>query len=1814
MLNLAGYQETKLLYTGTRTLVYRAIQTNDSDTAERRPVVVKVLRNSHPNFNELVKFRNQYVITRHLHHPNIVQPLTLERYGNGYALVMPDDGAIALLDYWQQSPRHLADFLAIAIQLASAIHYLIQQHVIHKDIKPANILIHPETRNVELIDFSIASLLPKEQQQLINPNILEGTLAYIAPEQTGRMNRGIDYRTDFYSLGATFFELLTGRLPFETRDPMELIHCHIARSVQFPAGGESVPAAVRAIVLKLMAKNAEDRYQSALGLKYDLERCLQQLEATGAIATFELGERDRCDRFLIPEKLYGRDAPVQALLDAFHRVADGTAEMMLVAGFSGIGKTAVVNEVHKPIVKQRGYFIKGKYDQFNRNVPFSAFVQAFRDLMGQLLGESDADLANWKAKILNALGDSARVIIDVVPELEGVVGEQPPAVELSGTAAQNRFNLLFQKFIATFATPEHPLVIFLDDLQWADSASLKLMNVLMSDGESGYLLLLGAYRDNEVFPAHPLMLELVELEKNRAVISTIALEPLAVHHINQLVAQTLNCSEFLAEPLTDLVYQKTRGNPFFTTQFLKGLHKDGSIAFNLELGYWECDLVKVRDAALTDNVVEFMAGGLHALRNATQDVLKLAACIGNQFDLETLAIVSEQSSEAVAENLWEALQEGLVLPVSETYKFFQGATTDERQTAARSVCYRFLHDRVQQAAYSLIPDTQKQQTHLAIGRLLWQQTPQFQQDDDLFNIVGQLNLGAELIADRDEGDRLAELNWRAARKAKHSTAYSAVFNFCRQGYQLLGFQAWNRQYQLTLNLATGAAEAAYLKADFEVLDDWLELCMEKALTLLDKIKLYEIKILSFMARNQPWQSVQTALEILALLGVNFPESPKPADVDRALQQTARRCRNYAIADLINLPPMTDPEKIAALRILSLVIPPTTISAPIFFPLIVAQKVALCLEHGNSEFSAHAYVSYGFMLCGVTGDLLQGYQFGKLGLKLLKKQRNKTLKAKVLMVFYSFISFWREHLKEGLEPLKEAYRAGLETGDLEYACYASVHYCFTRLFLGHPLAEVEPDVKIYTDFSRQIKLEPIVVKNEMLYQTILNLLGQSSRPYCLTGTVYKLEEKLPQHRESKDSASIAVVNILQLWLCVLFGHYQEAIAHADAAEPYLDTLRATQFIPIFYYYDALARLALWNRSDRASQRTIEDRVQASHEKIQIWADSAPTNYQHQWELIAAKLNHVRGNLTAAIDYYERAIATAKENGYIQEEALANELAAQFYLDWGKQRVAAGYLQEAYYCYARWGAKAKTDRLEIEYPQLLTQILQKQQVKLNTLDTLADLDRTVISTTQDKTSSNPLSDSLDLGSLLKAAQALSSTIELNPLLADIARIILTNAGAQKVMLFSPENGQWQLRAMAQLASDGTVEVSAKSQPLTSEKIAVPRRLIRYVKNTRESVLIDEAKTEISGIIEGYLLNDKPQSVFCLPLVDRGELVAILYLEHPTTKGAFTRDRQSIIKFLCAQAAIALQNAKLYDRAQQALRDLKQAQLQVVQSEKMSALGNLVAGVAHEINNPTSFLQGNIQPAQHYVRDLLGLIELYRTKLPDPDAEVAAEIEAIDLEFIREDLPKLLESMHLGVDRIRHISKSLRTFSRTDREQKIAFNIHEGIDSTLLILKHRTKANQRRPAIAIVKDYAELPEVECFPGQLNQVFMNILANAIDAFDEANQGKTHTEIAANPHRIAIGTSRIDENRVQIQIRDNGCGMSGETRSRIFEQGFTTKAVGKGTGLGMAIARQIVTEKHGGTITCDSALAEGTIFTIVLPILSSPSPIASSPTTMINN
>ena len=1768
---------------------------------------------------------------------------------------MEDFGGISLSTYLKSANVEnkpskslpLEELLNLALQLADTIHYLYQNRVIHKDIKPANILINPDTKQIKLIDFSIASLLPRETQEIQNPNILEGTLAYLSPEQTGRMNRGIDYRSDFYSLGVTFYELFTGQLPFVADDPMELVHCHLAKQpIPIHEINLEIPLVLSQIVSKLMAKNAEDRYQTALGLKHDLEICLTQLQKTGKIAAFEIAARDITDRFLIAEKLYGRETEVSQLLAAFERVSTGSlpqtrfkkealetstivkpgeersylsgSELMLVAGFSGIGKTAVVNEVHKPIVRQRGYFIKGKYDQFQRNIPFLAFLQAFRDLMRQLLSESEANLQTWKTKILSTVGDNGQVLIEVIPELERIIGPQPPVPELSGSAAQNRFNVLMQKFVQMFTTAEHPLVMFLDDLQWADSASLKLLQLLMED--TGHLLVLGAYRDNEVSPIHPFILTVDEIIKYGATVNTITLQPLSQKDMNQLIADTLSCNFSLAQPLTELVYQKTKGNPFFATQFLKSLYDDNLISFDPPQsplgkegqrgiqGGWQCDIVQVKALALTDDVVEFMALQLQKLPIETQDALKLAACIGAQFDLETLAIVSQKSAAETATVLWKALQEGFILPITEIYKFFLQTDSLSVSHSVGNPSYKFLHDRVQQAAYLLIPENQKQATHLQIGQLLLQNSSEIEHEEKLFDIVGHLNLGQELICLPSKREELAQLNLKAGQKARNSTAYAAARLYIQTGLELLTANCWQTQYELTLNLYIAAAEIAYLNADFEGMEQIAAEVLQSAQTILDKVKVYEILIFAKSAQSKVLDAIAMGTKALEQLGVEFPLTPDEALISKVLQSISSQQSGRKVEELVDLPVMTDAKTLAAMQLLATLFLPIFLGMPGLLPLLSCKMVSLSIQFGNTIASSTGYVVHGMVLCAFLGDVETGYDFGKLALSLLEKFNAIQVKSMILSIFGTLIQHQKEPLRATIATQKCGYTTGMETGDFLYAGMSLSSYSAAGFWSGSELNSLDSEMASYSTALAQMKQFSAQNYINIIRQTAQNLRETNIQPDYLSGGIYDEVLMIPQHHHNNDLTALAKVYIYKLFLAYLFGNYNAGNNYIAEAKLYVRAVPAMVFVPIFHFYAALTRLAVFPQS-AIEQADIMSQVETHQNALYQCTPTSAMNHLHKWYLVEAEKQRVLDNKAEAIENYDLAIAEAKKNQYLQEEALANELTAKFYLDWGKEKVAQVYMIEAYYCYTRWGAKAKVEDLEKRYPELLVAILKQPQTSLKLVNSIGTFStQTIVS------SGINISYSLDFATFLKASQALSSEIQLEQLLSTLMQVLMENAGADKctLILVKGDSLTIEATALSKATDTNNQNIVLQSTPLESSQ-EIPVSVINYVFRTRETLVIDDQIVQILLASDSYFLQQQPQSLLCTPIINQGKLIGIIYLENHLTAGVFTCDRLQVIKLLTAQAAISLENAQLYSKLEEYSHNLEQkveertqeitqkatqlestleklysTQAQLIQAEKMSGLGQLVAGIAHEINNPINFIYGNLEPANEYITSLIELNNLYQQLYPQPLPEIEEKIADIELEFIVNDLHKLLSSMKIGADRIRQIVLSLRNFSRLDESEMKPVDIHSGIDSTLLILQHRLKNNSKHSEITIIQEYAQLPLVNCYASALNQVFMNIINNAIDALEESSKNHKPT--------IIIRTEIADTEKILIRIKDNGVGISEPVRNKIFEPFFTTKAIGSGTGLGLSISYSIVVEKHGGQLTCNSIQGVGTEFAIALP------------------
>ncbi|MEB3355657.1 MAG: AAA family ATPase [Synechococcales bacterium] len=1791
---LLGYVIVEQLYAGSRTNVYRAVE-----NGSQRPVILKVLQQEYFNVNNLLQFRNQYTIAKHLDIPGIICPYRLEAYGNTYALVMEDFGGISLREYCRNQRLALTDVLAIALQLADILKELHQHRVIHKDIKPANILIHPESKQIKLIDFSIASLLPKETQEIKNPDGLEGTLAYIAPEQTGRMNRGIDYRADFYAFGVTLFELLTGQLPFPSTDPMELVYCHIAK--QPPSLDPSnIPSVMGEIVHKLMAKNAEDRYQSILGLKHDLETCWHQLKTKGTIAPFAIGSQDMGDRLLIPEKLYGREAEVQTLLASFERVTQGATELMLVAGFSGIGKTAVINEVHKPIVRQRGYFIKGKYDQFNRNIPFAALVQAFRDLIRQLLSQPDWQLQVWKTDLANVLEDSAQVLIEMIPELEHILGVQPPVPELSGAAAQNRLHLLFQKFIQVFTAPDHPLVLFLDDLQWVDSASLALVQSIMSKANTGYLLVIGAYRDNEVPPTHPLMVALNELEQSQTKITTITLQPLSEANLNCLIADTLHCSEQLTTQFTHLAYQKTKGNPFFVTQFLKALHQEQLITFDSYAGHWQCDLTQVREAALTDDVVEFMAQQLQKLPTVTQKVLQLASCIGNQFDLDTLAIISQQSPLDTANHLWRALQEGLILPVSETYKFFQADAPESENYPAIAVSYKFLHDRVQQAAYSLIPEAQAALTHWQIGQLLLQGLSPPQQDERIFDIVNQLNLGKAATANSSQPQQLAQLNLRAGEKARLSAAYQAACTYFTSGIDLLPFETWQTDYGLIYALHRQGAEAAYLSGNFDRAENLYRVALTQAQTPLDKAAIYRLQMTQYHLQGRNAEAIAIQRQSLQLLGWTVPEDPESiqASLDEQIAYVNGFLEQQTIASILEFARMTDESIAEMLRILQIFFYTAWLGGQTTLALLAAAKMAaLSLQYGNSAMSPWGYASYGLIAVSILKNNGMAYQFGDLAVNLCEQFDNDDVKVMTNFIFAADLHSWCRPLREADPYYNNALKYGMNAGNWLTVSFMMMQSGSDRLTYGKNLDELYEIAQTHVAFLRQIKsvenLDALVVG---VLQPIRQLLGLTRTPFSFDDESFSESEYLQRYHHSPyHLAWFYSVKIRHAYLFDQPFLFPDLIAKLSIIE---DTIPTHAKVPSSVFYVILMHLALIERAnDAAESHAHWQAIRPLEERLARWEEDCPENIQHKRLLIQAEKARLTGRNVVASEFYDSAIASANAQGYLYEEALANERAAKFYLDWCKEKLAASYMQAAHSCYLQWGAKAKVSQLEFHYPQILSDI----QTPDSAPALPSAITRSVSSTSTDPTVW------LDLPAVMKAAQAISQEIELDKLLATLMQIAITNAGAQKGYLILRQEQQWLVVAQADLQQAMTLSI-----PLDECK-DVSQSLIYSVARTQTAAVFEHLSHAPSFAGDRYVLTYQPKSALCMPISRQGNMVGILYLENNLAIGAFTGDRLEVLQLLISQAAISLENARLYQQVaaysqtletevarktqalqqkthdlEETLKTLQQTQAQLIHTEKMSSLGQLVAGIAHEINNPVSFIQGNIPYVENYVTEILNLLALYQQEYPQPCPTIETKVQEIALDFLSQDLFQILKSMTTGSDRIEQIVASLRNFSRLDETGFKDVDIHSGIESTLLILQNRLYGSSHQPAIQVVKEYGQIPKVTCFPSQLNQVFLHIINNAIDAIRESGENNRTPE-------IQIRTEITNNKQLRITIANTGPVIPEAIQPHIFEPFFTTKPVGEGAGLGLFISYSII-QKHSGTLKVRSQPGENTEFEILLP------------------
>ncbi|MCC3497808.1 MAG: AAA family ATPase [Microcoleus sp. PH2017_15_JOR_U_A] len=1471
--------------------------------------------------------------------------------------------------------------------------------------------------------------------------------------------------------------------------------------------------------------------------------------------------------------------------------------MILVSGYSGIGKSCLVNEVQKPIVRQRGYFIGGKFDQFKRNIPYASVIQAFQSLIRQLLTESTASIQTWKQKLLAALGTSGKVVTDVIPEVELIIGKQPEVPELGPTESQNRFNRVFKQFISVFTAKEHPLVVFLDDLQWADSASLKLIELLVTDSDSKYLLIIGAYRDNEVSATHPLIATIENIQKTAVItpeiVSNIVLAPLEFSHVEQLISETLksNISENI-KLLAELLFNKTQGNPFFLTQLLRTLYQENLLVYDFPSSTWQWDLGHIQAIGITDcNVVELIARNIRKLPVSAQSALKLAACIGNQFKLEVLSIVSEKSQKETALNLWDALQAGLVLPLSNDYKIplvFEGSETGLAGLQDVKVDYKFLHDRVQQAAYSLIPDGEKQATHVKIGQLLLNNTPPSEIEENVFDIVNQLNFGVEFIADKAAKNELAKLNLIAGKKAKASNAYEATIRYLNVGLALINSpqspvsigSSWQTDYDLTLNLHVEAAEAEYLNTNFGRSQELADIVLQQATNLLDKVKVYELQIQSYLSQNQMVEAIDTGLKALEILGFTLSEIPPQGLTAIKLPQ---------LDELENVPVMTDSYQLAAMRILSAVVSPVFVAKPELLPQVIFTMVDFSIKRGHSALGAIAYIWYGLLLAGALGEIDAGYHSGQLALKLLEQFNAKQFKCKVYHLFNTFVRHWKEHAKETIAPLIESVQSGLETGDLEFSSYAALNSCSCPFLIGEQLENVEHKQVQYFTLVQNLKQELSMELLGIWGQIILNLRGISANKSQLIGEKFNEAEILPRLQQANNYMSLFNVYLAKLLLNYLFKQPDKAVADASLAAEYASAAIGFMMIGTHNFYYSLALLAVYPTANSAEQAKYLMQVAANQEKMQKWTHHAPMNYQHKYELVEAEKARVLGEKDRAIAFYDRAIQHSREQGYIQEEALANELAAEFYLFVGRQKVAKVYMTDAYYGYIRWGANAKVADLEERYPQLIVRMPESDSLTISDRPTVTVTSATVTGTHK----------ALDFATVMKASLAISGEIVLDALLDKLMRILLENAGAQTGFLIAPKNGEFVIEAAGEVGGDVRVLSGAGLD------CAYPRSLINFVDRTQQDVVLNDASSDAIFHNDPYIVDRQPKSVLCAAIVYQGKLTAILYLENNLTTGAFTGDRLEVLKLLSSQAAIALENARLYTNLETANKQLaeynftleakvkertqelheknsllseeikERQKAEAAARDASHAKSEFLANMSHELRTPlngilgytqifkrdkhlTSQQQNGIGVIHRCGEHLLALIE---------DILDLSKIEARRMELVATDFdfPDFIQ----GINAICSIRAS---------QKNIAFNCEY-----LSYLPSAISADEKK---------------------LRQILINLIGNAVK-FTERG-GVTFkvsvVDCVSDENRTEVLTTKV---RIRFQVEDTGIGIAADELPKIFtpfEQVGNTRRHTEGTGLGLAISRELV-EIMGSELQVESTLGRGSIFWFELDLLAVDSP-----------
>jgi len=1586
--------------------------------SSRDPVLVVFPAAEQPTPDSLNRLIHEYGLKDELDDAWAARPVALTHHNDRMALTLKDPGGTPL-DQLLGNPLDISHFLRIAIPLARTLRRVHERGLIHKDIKPANILIHETNGGVWLTGFGIASRLPRERQAPAPPEIIAGTLAYMAPEQTGRMNRSMDSRSDLYALGVTLYVMLTGQLPFTAADPMEWVHCHVARAAVPPKERvASVPIVLSAIVMKLLTKTAEERYQAASSLEADLQRCLDEWKTKGRIDPFPLGMHEPLDRLLIPEKLYGREREIDALLAAFDRVVShGAAELVLVSGYSGVGKSSVVNELHKVLVP-RGQFASGKFDQFKREIPYATLGQAFQSLVRSLFTQSEAELDRWRTSVRETLGPNGQLMVNLVPELELLIGKQPPVADLPPREAQNRFQTVFGRFLCVFARKDHPLVLFLDDLQWLDAATLDLLEHLVANPDVRHLLLVGAYRDNEVGPSHLLRHTLEDVRKAGASVHEIVLTPLGLEDTGRLIADALHCEPWRAGPLAELVQEKTGGNPFFAIQFFTTLSEEALLAFDPVTRAWQWDVDQIRARSYTDNVVDLMAVKLMRLSSATQEFLKQLACLGNAVPISTLAMVLGTMETAVHAAVWDAIRDGLVYREESTY--------------------RFLHDRIQQAAYSLIPESQRAELHLRIGRALLASKAADEIADHLFDIANQFDRGAALLVDRDEKVRVAAIDLRAGRKAKASAAYASARKYFADGMVLLDEQDWYSQYELAFCLRLERAECEYLSGNYDEAEALISELLTRAVSKVDQAAVYQLKILLHTVKSENPQAVASALTCLRLFGTDIPTHPTWEQVQSEYEEAWQALDGRPIESLIDLPLITDMEQQAAMQVLSTLLDTAYFIDFHLFCLLVCRMVNMATRHGICGPSAHAYGYWGIVLGPVFHRYREGYHSARLACDLVETHSFISYRAKVYRAM-GIAALWTQPVTSALDFNRAAFRAASETGDLTYACYSVDRSILIHLLRNDPLDAVWRESETSLEFVQKAGYGSVADNLVSQQRFIATMQGRTAAFPSFSDAQFDEAAFERQLIVKRTPMMLFYYWIIKLKTRFLSGDHAEALTAAENAKALLWISAAHIHLLDYFHYTALTVAALYTHATAEEQNRWQELLATHRDQLREWAENYPPTFSDKFILVSAEIARIEGRDADAMRLYEEAIHAARENGFVQNEGTAHEVAARFYAARGAKTISHACLREARRCYLRWGAFGKVQHLEQTYPHL----------------------REAPAAASSATTFGAPIEQLDVGTVVKAAQAVSSEIVLGELIKKLLQIAVEHAGAARGLLILFTDGEPRIEAEA-TTDGGHIEVTLHRT--AGPAATLPESVLHYVIRTRESVILDDALARNPFSADAYISEKRIRSILCLPLVKQSKLLGALYLENNLASHVFTSARISLLELLASQAAISLENARLYS-------DLRESEARIRRLVEANIIGIMTwAADGRIVEANEAFLDMLGYSREDLISGRLRRTELTPTEWRDADDRAIAQLKAAgtvqprEKEYFRKDgsrVPVLVGAANLEGAREEGVAFVL-DLSERKRAEYLARLVFESSPDRISIVGRDYRWQRANPAL--------------------------------------------------------------------------------------------------------------------------------------------------------